>query len=152
MKTTKFIPFALVLGLALTGCAANGTAPAPSPSESASSTPTPAPTESIPTRVVPTFDMRDGGSLALTDLGEDAYEVDLLVTEGTEFKISNTSGYYFESYTGDAVREDGTVTVSPRDNVAVSTDLGFAWQSEGTPPEGAPYEAVFHLVFEGGDR
>ncbi|MBG9887137.1 hypothetical protein ABE10_11460 [Bacillus toyonensis] len=152
MKTTKLIPLALVLGLALTGCAANGTAPAPSPSESASSTPTPTSTAPIPTRVVPTFDMHDGGSISLTDLGEDAYEVDLQVTEGTAFEIADTSGFYFESYTGDAVREDGTVTVTPRDNVAVSTDLGFAWQSEGTPPEGAPYEVVFHLVFEGGDR
>lgn len=149
---TKLLPLALVFGLVLTGCAANGTTTAPSPGESASATPAPTPTETIPTRVVPSFDMRDGGTIALTDLGNDAYEVDLAVIEGVEFEISNTSGYYFESYTGDAVREDGTVTVIPRDNVAVSTDLGFAWQSEGTPPEGAPYEVVFHLVFEGGDR
>lgn len=152
MKTTKFIPFALVLGLALTGCAANGTTPAPSPSESAAATPTPTPTETVPTRVVPSLDMRDGGSFALTDLDEDAYEVDLQVTEGVQFEIASTSGYYFESYTGDAVREDGVVTVIPRDNVAVSTDLGFIWRSEGTPPEGAPYEVVFHLVFEGDGR
>lgn len=151
MKTTKLASLALVLGLALTGCAANGTTPVPSPGESASSTPTPTPTETIPTRVVPSFDMRDGGTIALTDLGNDAYEVDLQVTEGSEFEITETSGYYFESYTGDATREDGTVTVSPRDNVAVSTDLGFIWRSEGTPPEGAPYEIVLHLVFEGGN-
>jgi len=146
----KLLPFALIFGLALTGCAANGTTAAPSSSESASTTP--APTATTPVRVTPTFDMREGGSVSLLDLPDDTYNVDLRVTEGIEFEITDTSGFYFESYSGDAIRQDGVVTVAPRDLVGVSTDLAFAWRSSGQPPEGAPYEVVFHLVFDGDDR